>query len=42
MYEYIRSRKKRLTSSQIIIFGFSGVILLGAVFLMLPISNRGE
>ena len=40
MYEDIRSRKKRLTSSQIIIFGFSGVILLGAVFLMLPISNR--
>ena len=40
MYEDIRSRKKRLTSSRIIIFGFSGVILIGAVFLMLPISNR--
>ncbi len=32
--------KKRLTSAQIIILGFSGVILLGALALMLPLSNR--
>lgn len=33
-------KKKRLTSFQIIIFGFIGVILLGALILMLPISAR--
>lgn len=31
--------KRRLTSFQIIIFGFAGVILTGALLLMLPISN---
>ncbi len=33
-------RKKRLTSFQIIILGFSAVILFGAVLLMLPVSSR--
>ena len=33
-------RKKRLTSFQVIILGFSSVILLGALLLMLPISSR--
>lgn len=33
-------KKKKLTSSQIIIFGFSGVILLGTFLLMLPLSSR--
>lgn len=33
-------RKKELNSFQIIIFGFAGVILLGALLLMLPISSR--
>lgn len=33
-------RKKRLTSFQIIILGFAGIILLGAFLLMLPISSR--
>lgn len=32
--------KLRLSSSQMIIFGFAAVILLGAVLLMLPISSR--
>lgn len=32
--------RKRLTSAQIIILGFSGVILLGALLLMLPLSSR--
>lgn len=32
--------KKKLTSFQIIIFGFLGVILLGTFLLMLPVSNR--
>lgn len=31
---------KKLTSFQIIILGFSGVILLGTIFLMLPVSSR--
>ncbi len=31
---------KRITSFQIIILGFAGVILLGALLLMLPISSR--
>ena len=31
--------KKHLSSSQIIIFGFAGVIILGALILMLPISS---
>lgn len=33
-------KKKKLTSSQIIVLGFSGVILLGTIFLMLPFSSR--
>ena len=32
--------RKRLTSAQIIILGFSGVILLGALLLTLPLSSR--
>ena len=32
-------RKKHLTSSQVIILGFAGVILLGAFLLMLPVSS---
>jgi len=32
--------KKRLSSFQIILLGFAGVILLGALILMLPISSR--
>lgn len=32
--------KKRLTSAQIIILGFSGVILVGAQLLTLPLSSR--
>ncbi len=32
-------KKKKLASFQIIILGFLGVILLGTVFLMLPIST---
>ena len=32
--------KRRLTSFQIIILGFLGVILLGALLLMLPVSSR--
>ena len=33
-------RKKRLSSFQIIILGFIGVIILGALILMLPISSQ--
>ena len=36
----IRSVKERLTSFQIIILGFAGVIFLGALLLMLPLSSR--
>ncbi|SEM30751.1 trk system potassium uptake protein TrkH [Butyrivibrio sp. ob235] len=36
----IKSVKERLTSFQIIIIGFAGVILLGAFMLMLPIASR--
>ena len=32
-------RKRRLSSFQIIILGFAGVILLGALLLMLPLST---
>ena len=35
-----RSRRKKLTSFQTIILGFAGVILLGALILMLPVSSR--
>ena len=31
--------KEKLTSFQIIILGFAGVILLGSLMLMLPISS---
>ena len=41
MAELIKKRK-RLTSFQIIIIGFIGVILLGALILMLPISAQNE
>lgn len=33
-------RKKRLSSFRAIVLGFAGVILLGAVILMLPVSSR--
>ena len=33
---------KKLTSSQIIILGFSGVIALGTILLMLPVSCQGR
>lgn len=36
----IISRKKRLTSFQIIILGFASTILMGTFFLMLPISSK--
>ena len=39
MPEEIIHRKRRLSSFQIIILGFAGVILLGALLLMLPIST---
>ena len=35
-------KKRRLTSFQIIIFGFIGIIFLGAVLLMLPVSARSH
>ena len=38
MSEEVVCRKRRLSSFQIIILGFAGVILLGALLLMLPIS----
>lgn len=37
---YLRYRKKRLTSFQIIIIGFLLVILTGSILLMLPVSSR--
>lgn len=40
MGTFLLVKKKKLTSFQIIIFGFLGVILLGTIFLMLPISTR--
>lgn len=39
---FLPHKKKKLTSFQIIILGFLGVILLGTVFLMLPVSTRAE
>ena len=39
MPKKIIRRKRRLSSFQIIILGFAGVILLGALLLMLPIST---
>ena len=41
MPEEIIRRKRRLSSFQIIILGFAGVMLLGALLLMLPISTTG-
>ena len=41
MPEEIIRRKRRLSSFQIIILGFAGVILIGALLLMLPISTTG-
>ena len=38
MVEEVDCRKHRLSTFQIIILGFAGVILLGALLLMLPIS----
>ncbi len=38
--EELLHKKKRLTSAQIIILGFSGVILIGTFLLMLPFSRR--
>ena len=35
-------RKKKLTTSQSIILGFAGVILLGALLLTLPVSSRSH
>ena len=40
--ERLKKRKKRLSSFQIIIMGFAGVILLGAFLLMLPISSKSS
>ena len=42
MPEELIHRKRRLSSFQMIILGFAGVILLGAVLLMLPISTTGR
>ena len=39
MSEEMISRRFQLSSFQIIILGFAGVILLGALLLMLPIST---
>ena len=41
MPEELIYRKRRLSSFKIIILGFAGVILLGALMLMLPISSTG-
>ena len=41
MSEEIIGRRFQLSSFQIIILGFAGVILLGALLLMLPISTTG-
>ncbi len=41
MLQEAQRRKLRLSSFQIIIFGFAGVILLGALLLMLPVSAAG-
>lgn len=37
----IKKKRKQLSSFQIIIFGFMGVILAGALLLMLPIASKG-
>ena len=35
----LKHRRKRLSSFQMILLGFAGVIVLGALILMLPISS---
>ncbi len=35
-------KKKHLTSFQLIILGFAGVILLGSILLMLPFSSADK
>lgn len=40
MSEELIARKHRISSFQMIILGFAGVILLGALLLMLPISTK--
>lgn len=40
MSEEMISRRFQLSSFQIIILGFAGVILLGALLLMLPIATQ--
>ena len=42
MPEELIHRKRRLSSFQIIILGFAGVILFGALLLMLPISTTSR
>ena len=42
MPEEIIRRKRHLSSFQIIILGFAGVILLGTLLLMLPISTTAR
>lgn len=42
MSEKMICRKHRLSSFQIIILGFAGIILLGALILMLPISTTAD
>ena len=39
MTEFLREQSGKLTSFQIIILGFAGVILAGALLLMLPVSS---
>ena len=41
MSEEVLPRKLRLSSFQIIILGFAGVILVGALLLMLPLASAG-
>lgn len=36
----LKHKKKRLSSSKIIVLGFAGLIVLGALILMLPVSSR--
>ena len=42
MTETVFRLKRRLTSFQIMILGFAGVILLGALVLMLPIATASR
>lgn len=36
----LKHKKKRLSSSKIIVLGFAGLIVLGALILMLPVSSK--